>query len=166
MILSDYLMKCVWLNKRGGQLGSIVNEDGQVRFQAFDSDEPEISDFLCALEKDPYGEFLLDFREFGEVLPTPKRSNPWLGPTVHINKADFRTEFGLEETYSLYAGFRALSAIGAPVLLFEGQNPLLKPTQIRFLKVTHRSLNVLQGRILEGDMYAGVREFTAQSLVW
>ena len=86
---------------------------------------------------------------------------------MHIFKSDFRREFDLEEHYSLYAGFRALCAIGAPVLLYDGQNPLLETTSIRFLKVSDRSLNLLQGRILEGNLlHEEVRTFTAQDLVW
>ena len=119
------------------------------------------------MEKDPYGDFLLDFREFANITPTPKRANPWLGPTIHIYKDGFRADHGLEEHYSLYAGFRALSAIGAPVLMYKGQNPLLEETEIRFLKISDRSINLLQGRILEGNLLQeGVREFTAQALVW
>jgi hypothetical protein len=166
-VLRDYMMKCIWLNPKTSQLGNIVEDSGTVRFQPFDADDPEIIAFLCALEKDPFGDFNLDFREFANVEPTPKRANPWLGPSVHIYKQDFRTENKLEEYYSLYSGFRALAGVGTPVLIYEGQNPLIEQTAIRFLKVSDRSINLLQGNLLKGNLLQeGVREFTAQALVW
>jgi hypothetical protein len=167
VVVRDYMMKCVWLNTRTGQLGTVSGSASGVDFVPFDADDNEISAFLCALQKDAYGDFLLDFREFATVHPTPKRANRWLGPTVHVYKSDFRAEHGLDEHYSLYAGFRALSAIGAPVLIYRGQNPLIEDTEMRFLKIADRSLHLLQGRILDGSaLHDGVREFTAQSLVW
>ena len=166
-VLHDYMMKCVWLNPETGQLGNIIESSGSLQFLAFDPDHPDVSAFLCALEKNPFGDFVLDFREFANVEPTPKRGNPWLGPSVHIYKDEFRKEHSVDEYYSLYAGFRALSTIGAPVLIYKGQNPLIERTEIRFVKVTDRSINLLQGRILEGNLLQeGVREFTAQALVW
>ena len=126
-----------------------------------------MSAFLCALKKDLYGDFLLDFREFATIQPTPKREFPWLGPSLHIYKADFRREYDLEEYYSLYTGFRELSRIGVPVLIYHGQNPLVDETPVRFLVVSDRSINLLQGKILDGDvLQAGVRDWTAQDLVW
>ena len=102
-----------------------------------------------------------------EWFPGFLRRMAWLGPTVHISRPEFREEYGLDEHYSLYAGFRELARIGAPVLMYKRQNPLLEPTEIRFLKVSDRSINLLQGRILEGNLLQeGVRDFTAQALVW
>ncbi len=170
-ILEDYLMKCVWLNVEAGQLGSIrelrTEAGSSFTFRPFDADDAEVSRFLLALEKDTYGDFVLDFREFANVLPTPKRSFPWLGPSVHVFKEDFRREHGLDEYYSLHGGFKALRMLGAPVLIYRGQNPLLEPTPIRFLKVSDRSLGLLQGRFLDGSQVEeDVRGFTAQELVW
>ncbi|MGK0173478.1 MAG: hypothetical protein ACI9W2_005226 [Gammaproteobacteria bacterium] len=166
-VLCDYMMKCVWLNPTSGQIGNVQNSAEGVQFVPFDVDDPDVTSFLCALEKDHYGDFLLDYREFGCVIPTPKRSNPWLGPTIHIERREFREENAFDEFYSLYSGFKALRGIGAPVLMYKGQNPLLERSEIRFLKVSDRSLNLLQGRILEGNLLQdSVRNFTAQALVW
>jgi hypothetical protein len=176
MVLDDYLTKCVWLNKSTGQVGRIAEQATQgadaprasrFEFEHFDVDDDEVSAFLCALQKDLYGDFLLDFREFANILPTPKREFPWLGPSLHVYKSDFRREYDLEEFYSLYSGFRALSQIGVPVLIYQGQNPLVDQTPVRFLVVSDRSINLLQGKILDGDvLQAGVRDWTAQDLVW
>jgi hypothetical protein len=165
-VLCDYMMKCVWLNPISGQIGNVQNTAKGVQFVPFDVDDPVVTSFLCALEKDSYGDFLLGYREFGCVIPTPKRSNPWLGPTIHIERQEFREENELDEFYSLYSGFKFLRGIGAPVLMYKGQNPLLERSEIRFLKVSDRSINLLQGRILEGNLLQeGVRDFTAQALI-
>ena len=60
-----------------------------------------------------------------------------------------------------------MAGVGNPVLIYEGQNPLIEQTAIRFLKVSDRSINLLQGNLLKGNLLQeGVREFTAQALVW
>lgn len=166
-ILSDYLAKCMWLDKDAGRLGSLVMEEGKVSFRILDSDDPELSSFLVVLEKDHYGDYVLDFREFARVLPKISKSTPWVGPTLHIYSESYRTEYKLEEYYSLYNGFRTLSALGTPVVLLEGQDPLVDPSEVRYMQLSHRSANVLQGRILDGDITNdGVRDFTTRDLVW
>ncbi|MEM7251644.1 MAG: hypothetical protein AAF493_09500 [Pseudomonadota bacterium] len=165
-VLESLLSKCIWLNRETGLLGSLTDQGDSVEFVPLDVDDPEISNFQCALQKDFHGDFLLDFREFAHVLPVPKSTTPWLGPTVRIYGEGFRGEYGLDEFYSLHGGFRKLCAIGAPVLLYSGQNPIKEPTEIRFLKITDRSLNVLQGRIDRGQIEQDVRDFATESLVW
>ena len=141
--------------------------NSKVTFQAVDSHDPELNSFLVVLEKDHYGDYVLDFREFARVLPKIAKSTPWVGPTLHIYNEAHRKEFGLEEHYSLYNGFRALSAHGTPVVLLEGQDPMTEPSEVRYMQVSHRSANVLQGRILDGDVLAeSVRDFTTRDLVW
>ncbi|MEM7406973.1 MAG: hypothetical protein AAF458_16865 [Pseudomonadota bacterium] len=166
-ILSDYLGKCMWLDKEAGRLGTLSMIAGEVQFNTVDSDDPELSSFLVVLEKDHYGEYVLDFREFARVLPKIAKDTPWVGPTLHIYSEAFRKEFDLQEHYSLYNGFRALTAHGTPVVMLDGQDPMTEPSEVRYVQVSHRSANVLQGRILDGDVLnEGVRDFTSRDLVW
>ena len=166
-ILSDYLGKCMWLDKEAGRLGNLVLKNNTADFAALDYDDPELSGFLVVLEKDHYGDYILDFREVARGLPKISKSTPWVGPTLHIYNESYRKEFGLEEYYSLYNGFRTLTSFGTPVVLLEGQDPLTQPSEVRYITVSHRSANVLQGRILDGDVLnEGVRDFTARELVW
>ena len=166
-ILSDYLGKCMWLDKEAGRLGNLVLKNDKADFVTLDSDGPELSSFLVVLEKDHYGDYVMDFREFARVLPKITKSTPWVGPTLHIYSESYRKEFGLEEYYSLYNGFRTLTSFGTPVVLLEGQDPLTQPSEVRYITVSHRSANVLQGRILDGDVLKeGVRDFTTRELVW
>jgi hypothetical protein len=166
-ILSDYLAKCMWLDKDAGRLGGLQMADGKVTFQSVDTDDPEVRSFLIVLEKDHYGDYILDFREFARVLPRIAKSTPWVGPTLHIYNESYRNEFGLEQHYSLYNGFRALSKHGTPVVLLQGQDPLTAPSEVRYIQISPRSANVLQGRILDGDVLSeGVRDFTTRDLVW
>ena len=165
-VLGSFMTKCVWLDRQTGLLGHMEDTGSSVDFAPFDTDEPEISNFQCALQKDFNGDFLLDFREFAHVLPTPKSTTPWLGPTLQIHQAGFRAEFDLDEFYSLHEGFRKLCQIGVPVLIFAGQNPVQEPSDVRFLRISDRSLNLLQGRLNNGRIEQDVRDFATEALLW
>lgn len=166
-LLTDFLTKCMWLEKESGRLGTVHKDGDDVRFTIIDSDDPDLRGFLVALDKDHYGDYILDFREFARIIPKISKSTPWVGPTLHIYNENYRREYGLEEYYSLYNGFRALTQHGTPVVLLDGQNPLTEPSEVRYMQVSHRSVNVLQGRILDGDVLKeGVRDFTSRDLVW
>lgn len=166
-LLDEFLTRCMWLDKESSRLGSMVKDGDALRFVNLDTDDPDLRGFLVALEKDPYGDYLLDFREFARIIPRISKSTPWVGPTLHVYNESYRRETGLEEYYSLYNGFRALTQHGAPVILLEGQDPRSDPSEVRYLQVTHRSVNVLQGRLLGGDaLKEGVRDVTSRDLVW
>ena len=166
-LLFDFLTRCMWLEKDSGRLGQLTTSGDDLEFTQLDADDPDLSAFLVVLEKDPYGDYILDFREFARIIPKISKTTPWVGPTLHIYNESYRREFGLEEYYSLYNGFRALIEHGTPVVLLDGQDPLTQPSEVRYLQVSHRSANVLQGRILDGDvMNTGVRDFTTRDLVW
>jgi hypothetical protein len=166
-LLSEFLTKCMWLDKDSGRLGTMSNQGEALGFTVIDSDDMELRAFLVALEKDHYGDYILDFREFARVIPQISRSTPWVGPTLHVYNESYRREYGLEKHYSLYNGFRALTQHGTPVLILDGQNPLTQASEVRYMQVSHRSVNVLQGKILDGDVLnEGVRDFTTRHLVW
>ena len=166
-LLFDFLTRCMWLEKESGRLGRLTPRREDLEFTQLDTDDPDLSAFLVVLEKDPYGDYVLDFREFARIIPKISKSTPWVGPTLHVYNESYRNEFNLEEYYSLYNGFRALTEHGTPVVLLDGQDPLTEPSEVRYLQVSHRSANVLQGRILDGDVLStGVRDFTTRDLVW
>lgn len=79
--------------------------NSKVTFQAVDSHDPELNSFLVVLEKDHYGDYVLDFREFAMVLPKIVKSTPWVGPTLHVYNQAYRKEFRQEEHYLLHNGF-------------------------------------------------------------
>ena len=52
-------------------------------------------------------------------------------------------------------------------MLLESQDPLVSPSAIRYVELSHRSANALQSRILEVYLAdEGVRDFTTRELVW
>jgi hypothetical protein len=166
-LLSAFLKKCMWLEKESGRLGNMLDDGKTLSFVPLDSDDPNLSAFLVVLEKDHYGDYVLDFREFARIIPKISKSTPWVGPTLHVYNESYRKDYGLEEYYSLYNGFRALTEHGTPVVILDEQDPLTAQSEIRYVQVSHRSVNVLQGRILDGDVLnEGIRDFTTKDLVW
>ena len=118
----------MWLDKEAGRLGNLVLKNDKADFVTLDSDGPELSSFLVVLEKDHYGDYVMDFREFARVLPKITKSTPWVGPTLHIYSESYRKEFGLEEYYSLYTAFARYVVWYASVL--EGQDPPTQPSEV------------------------------------
>ena len=68
----------MWLDKEAGRLGNLVLKNDKANFVTLDSDDPELNSFLVVLEKDHYGDYVLDFREFARVLPKITKSTPGL----------------------------------------------------------------------------------------
>ncbi len=161
-MLTEFLMKCIWLNTEDGQVGTLEYENGRIGFRTFDGSDSEFNSFVCTLSKDEYGRFFAAHTEVGNVLVELDREHPWVSPTVHIYREAFRVNHQLNEYYSLYNGIRELSKIGAPVLLYEGKNPFQHPIPLRFLQIAERAAG-----LLGGDMFSmSAREFTGRDIVW
>ncbi len=161
-MLTEFLVKCIWLNPSDGKLGTLAYENGRLGFRTFDGSDSEFNSFVCTLSTDEYGRYYAAHTEVGNVLVELERDHPWVSPTVHIHREAFRTNFQLKEYYSLYNGIRELSKIGAPVLLYEGKNPFQYPIPVRFLQIAERAAG-----LMGGDMFSmSVREFTGRDIVW
>jgi len=155
-LLSTYLGKCMWLDVRTTEFGTLIKGEDGIGFKAHDPYDDQFRSFVNALVKKPDGKYEAN-NEIGKVLPTPMRQNAWSAPTLHIHNPHFRTLNKLDEYYSLYKGMQALSRVGAPVLLYEGQNPLESPTQVSLLRISSRTPEIFQ---------PSVREYPAKDLVW
>lgn len=154
--LSAYLMKCMWLDVRSRQFGTLSERGGSVEFQPYPHSDPELRTFLSALVEHEDGSYESN-DAVGEVLPGPVRGSTWSCPTLHIRNPKFRTINRLDEHYSVYKGLKLLCGIGAPVLLYQGQNPLLEPSRVSLLRVSSATDVMFE---------TSAREFPARALVW
>lgn len=155
-LFSAYLTKCMWLDQRTHQLGKLVEAGEGVEFAPFTLLDHRIQSFHDALVRHDDGSYDCN-TDVGWVLPGLVKGSPWACPTLHVHNEKFRDRNKLDEYHSLYQGMRALSRIGAPVLLYAGQNPLEAPTGVGMLRVAWQA---------PGPFQTEAREFPARELVW
>jgi hypothetical protein len=118
-MLDGYLGKCIWLDARSGLLGRPAPNRDRSGFTSFVTGDPNVVSFGKSLARDADGRFAMR-TNFANVVPALVKGMSWTAPTVHVYDQPFRESFGLEEYYSLYQGLRALSDVGAPVLIHRG----------------------------------------------
>lgn len=153
LMVDKYLAKCVWLDPVTSHLGKMMCNDQKCGFSKFITGDAQITAFGRSLERRGDGTYEA-YTDFANVLPTMLPNVKWNSPTVHVYDEEFRASYRLHEFYSLYEGLKALSNIGAPVLLHKGfELPPAIPVQLL------RPVGG-QGAAVE------VREFPMRHVVW
>ena len=153
-MVENYLVECLWLNPITNHLGMMTCNDKSSGFSKFVSGDVDVTEFERCLARDEDGHYLAK-TGFANVLPVMLSHVKWNSPSVHIYDEAFRNEYRLEEYYSLYAGFKALCAAGAPVLKHEGYE-LPEAVPVHLLNLTKGSQATL----------SSMREFPTRHLVW
>ena len=117
-MVDNFLVKCLWLNPITNHLGMMTCNDQLSGFSKFVSGDADITAFERCLARDPEGHYQAQ-TGIANVLPIMLSHVKWNSPSVHIYDEAFRRAHRLQEYYSLYAGLKALSAIGPPVLVHQ-----------------------------------------------
>jgi len=151
----SFLTKCMWFDAEGGYLGRVEFDGASVIFKPFGPGDAQTTSFIQSLARTPDGRFEMR-QEFANVIPTLLKQHPWSSPTLHIYDENFRTKNKLEEYYSLYKGLKALCAIGAPVLLYRGEDTEAS-IPVTLLRPSMRGGDITQ---------LSVKEFPAREVVW
>ncbi|MCB1740902.1 MAG: hypothetical protein KDK91_11070 [Gammaproteobacteria bacterium] len=114
-LVHEFFARCIWLDASYTHLGRMGGSHDGTKFSAFIGGDESLRSFARSLvrENDNY----VGLSDFANVLPRLAPNMPWAAPTVHVYDEGFRQRNKLDEYYSLYRGLRALSAVGAPVLL-------------------------------------------------
>ena len=153
-MVENYLVKCLWLNPITNHVGMMTCNDQLSGFSKFVSGDLEITAFERCLVRDESGQSRAR-TGFANVLPLMLSHVKWNSPSVHIYDADFREAHRLQEYYSLYSGFKALCAVGAPVLVHQSYElPEAVP------------VHLLQLEQLDRATLTRMRDFPVRHLVW
>lgn len=153
-MVEDYLVKCLWLNPVTNHLGMMTCNDQQSGFSQFVSGDADVTAFERCLARDEDGHYR-SMTGIANVLPVMLSQVKWNSPTVHIYDEAFRSAHRLQEYYSLYAGLKALCAVGPPVLVHEAYE-LPDAVPVHLLELS----GVSPGAAI------GMREFPTRHLVW
>ncbi len=153
-MVENYLVKCLWLNPVTNHLGMMTCNDQLSGFSKFVSGDADVTAFERCLARDQDGHYEAQ-TGIANVLPVLLSQVKWNSPTVHIYDEEFRQAHRLQEYYSLYAGLKALCAVGPPVLVHEAYE-LPEAVPVHLL------------RLVGGGpaASAGMREFPTRHLVW
>jgi hypothetical protein len=153
-MVENYLVNCLWLNLTTNHLGMMTCNDKSSGFSKFVSGDVELTAFERCLARDGDGHYVAQ-TGFANVLPAMLSRVEWNSPSVHIYDEDFRNTHRLQEYYSLYAGFKALCAVGVPVLKHEAYE-LPEAVPVHLLRLAAGNPATL----------ARMREFPVRHLVW
>ena len=153
LMVDKYLAKCIWLDPVTSHLGKMMCNDQKCGFAKFITGDAAITAFGKSLERRGDGKFEA-YTDFANVLPTMLPHLKWNSPTVHVYDEEFRESYRLQEYYSLYEGLKALSSIGAPVLLHRGYE-LPQSIPVHLLRPTGAP-----------GAQVRVREFPMRHVVW
>ncbi|GMQ77312.1 MAG: hypothetical protein BMS9Abin01_2641 [Gammaproteobacteria bacterium] len=153
-MVENYLVKCLWLNPITNHLGMMTCNDQLTGFSKFISGDADVTAFERCLARDEEGRYRAQ-TGIANVLPAMLPHVEWNSPSVHIYDEVFRNTHRLQEYYSLYAGFKALCAVGPPVLVHESYE-LPAAVPVRLLRPREASPATL----------IGMREFPTRHLVW
>jgi len=153
-MVADYLVNCLWLNPVTNHLGMMTCNDKASGFSKFVSGDADVTAFERCLARDEDGHYVAR-TGFANVLPVMLSQVKWNSPSVHIYDEEFRNTHRLEEYYSLYTGFKALCAAGAPVLMHEAYE-LPEAVPVHLLRLGKGSPATLRS----------MREFPTRHLVW
>lgn len=153
-MVEDYLVKCLWLNPVTNHLGMMTCNDQISGFSKFVSGDTEVTAFERCLARDEDGHYESQ-TGIANVLPIMLSKVKWNSPTVHIYDEAFRSAHRLQEYYSLYAGLKALCAVGPPVLVHEAYE-LPEAVPVYVLRLASGSPATLMG----------MREFPVRHLIW
>lgn len=153
-MVENYLVKCLWLNPTTNHVGMMTCNDQLSGFSNFVSGDAEVTAFERCLARDQDGRYLAQ-TGIANVLPHMLSHVKWNSPSVHIYDEAFRNSHRLHEYYSLYAGLKALSAVGVPVLVHQSYE-LPDAVPVHLL------------RLERGDPAARIRmrDFATRHLVW
>ena len=153
-MVENYLVNCLWLNPVTNHLGMMTCNDKASGFSKFVSGDADVTAFERCLARDEDGHYVAR-TGFANVLPVMLSQVKWNSPSVHIYDEEFRNTHHLEEYYSLYAGFKALCAAGAPVLKHEAYE-LPEAVPVHLLRLDQGNPATLRS----------MREFPTRHLVW
>ncbi len=153
-MVENYLVKCLWLNPITNHLGMMTCNDQLTGFSKFISGDADVTAFERCLARDEEGRYRAQ-TGIANVLPAMLHHVKWNSPSVHIYDEAFRAAHRLQEYYSLYAGFKALCAVGPPVLVHESYE-LPAAVPVRLLRLREASPATL----------IGMGEFPIRHLVW
>ena len=153
-MVENYLVKCLWLNPVTNHLGMMTCNDQASGFSNFVSGDVDVTAFERCLARDEDGHYVAQ-KGVANVLPVMLSHVKWNSPSVHVYDEAFRAAHRLQEYYSLYTGFKALCAVGAPVLMHESYE-LPQAVPVHLLRLDKGSLATLNR----------MREFPTRHLVW
>jgi hypothetical protein len=153
-MVENYLVKCLWLNPITNHLGMMTCNDQLSGFSKFVSGDADVTAFERCLARDEDGHYEAQ-TGVANVLPVMLSQVKWNSPTVHIYDEAFRGAHRLQEYYSLYAGLKALCAVGPPVLVHEAYE-LPEAVPVCLLRLASGPPATL----------IGMREFPTRHLVW
>jgi hypothetical protein len=115
-MVENYLVNCLWLNPTTNHVGMMTCNDQLSGFSKFVSGDADVTAFERCLARNEDGQYLAQ-TGIANVLPHMLTHVKWNSPSVHVYDEAFRNAHHLQEYYSLYAGLKALCAVGAPVLV-------------------------------------------------
>lgn len=153
-MVENYLVKCLWLNPTTNHVGMMTCNDQLSGFSKFVSGDLEVTAFEHCLARDEDGHYVAQ-TGIANVLPVMLSQVQWNSPSVHVYNEDFRNAHRLQEYYSLYAGLKALSAVGTPVLVHKSYE-LPEAVPVHLLRLERGDRATL----------ARMREFPTRHLVW
>lgn len=153
-MVQDYLVKCLWLNPITNHLGMMTCNDQLSGFSKFVSGDADVTAFERCLARDEDGHYRAQVG-VANVLPVMLSKVKWNSPTVHVYDEAFRNAHRLQEYYSLYAGLKALCAVGPPVLVHEAYE-LPEAVPVHLLQLESDS----QAKLI------AMRAFPVRHLVW
>jgi hypothetical protein len=153
-MVENYLVKCLWLNPMTNHVGMMTCNDQLTGFSKFLSGDVQVTAFERCLVRDENGQYLAQ-TGIANVLPVMLSHVKWNSPSVHIYDEAFRSAHRLQEYYSLYAGFKALCAVGAPVLVHKSYE-LPEAVPVHLLRLAAED----QATIIR------MRDFPTRHLVW
>jgi hypothetical protein len=153
-MVENYLVKCLWLNPITNHLGMMTCNDQLSGFSNFVSDDVDVTAFDGCLVRDENGKYLAQ-TGIANVLPIMLSHLKWNSPTLHIYDEAFRNAHRLQEYYSLYAGFKALCAVGVPVLVHKSYE-LPEAVPVHLLRLEN----------MDRATFTRLREFPTRHLVW
>ena len=153
-MVQDYLVKCLWLNPVTNHLGMMQGNDQLSGFSKFVSGDADVTAFERCLARDEEGHYE-SLTGIANVLPRMLSHVRWNSPTVHVYDEAFREAHRLQEYYSLYAGLKALCAVGPPVLMHQSYE-LPEAVPVHLLRLAEGSPSTL----------ISMRDFPTRHLVW
>lgn len=153
-MVENYLVKCLWLNPMTNHVGTMTCNDQLTGFSKFVSGDADVTAFERCLARDENGQYLAQ-SGIANVLPVMLSHVKWNSPSVHIYDVAFRDAHRLQEYYSLYAGLKALCAVGTPVLVHKSYE-LPEAVPVHLLRLDRGERTTLNR----------MRDFPTRHLVW
>lgn len=123
-VVGDFLGRCIWIDNRTEQLGYLAarrvwsSENDRFAFSPYPEGDSKMRKFADSLARNSTGR-LVRRRDLARVISMVSSQLPWTSPTLEVCDQDFRATHGLQRYYSIYRGLDALSAIAAPLLVYE-----------------------------------------------